>query len=769
MTGPALREHMHRAHRHDSAARHVTGLAAYADDMVEPAGMLHACLGLSTAAHAGISELDLSEVLSAPGVAGVLTAADIPGENDISPVGAGDDPVFADGVVSFYGQPVFAVVAATRAEARRAARRARVVYEPRPAVFEAEDALETVSEPLTLARGDVEAALDAAPRRLQGAFRVGGQDHFYLESHIAFVLPGEDDEVRVVSSTQHPSEVQHVVAHVLAVPSSAVTVNVRRMGGAFGGKESQSNLFAAVAALAARKFGRAVKLRPDRDDDMTATGKRHDFRVDYDVGFDGEGRILAVDSVLTARCGFSVDLSGAVSDRALFHADNAYFFPAVRLRSRPMRTNTVSNTAFRGFGSPQGVMAAERIVEEVAYATGRSPLDVRKANFYGGPGRDLTPYHQPVEDNILPRLVAEIEERADYAPRRQAVLDFNARGGVLRRGIALTPVKFGVSFTATWMNQAGALVHVYRDGSIHLNHGGTEMGQGLFIKVASVVADCFQVDLDCVRITATSTGKVPNTSATAASTGSDLNGMAAFEAAETIRGRLVAFAAEHWNVEPGQVVFEAGRVRIGNQDIAFADLVEAAYMARVQLSATGFYRTPEIHWDRAAGRGQPFYYFAYSAGVTEVEVDTLTGEYRVLRVDILHDAGRSLNPAIDLGQVEGGFIQGMGWVTTEELWWDGEGRLRTHAPSTYKIPLASDCPPVFNVHLADWSQNTKPTIGRSKAIGEPPLLLCASVVEALSMAVASTAGYRRCPRLDTPATPERLLLAIERLKREGGE
>ena len=767
MTGPALREHMHRVHRHDSAARHVTGRATYADDIVEPAGALHAYLGLSTVAHAGIEAMDLSAVGNAPGVVGVLTAADIPGDNDISPVGAGDDPVFANGEVSFYGQPLFAVVAGTRAEARKAARLAGISYEERSAVIDADDAVDLVSEPLTLERGDVEAALRAAPRRLQGTLKVGGQDHFYLESHIALALPGEDDEIRVVSSTQHPSEVQHVVAHVLGVPSNAVTVTVRRMGGAFGGKESQSNLFAAVAALAARKFGRAVKLRPDRDDDMTATGKRHDFRVDYDVGFDDEGRILAVDSVLRARCGFSVDLSGAVSDRALFHADNAYFFPAVRLRSRPMRTNTVSNTAFRGFGSPQGVMAAERIVEEVAYGTGRSPLDIRKANFYGGPGRDLTPYHQSVEDNILPRLVGELEERADYASRRQAVLDFNARGGVLRRGIALTPVKFGVSFTATWMNQAGALVHVYRDGSIHLNHGGTEMGQGLFIKVASVVADCFQVDLDRVRITATSTGKVPNTSATAASTGSDLNGMAAFEAAETIRGRLVAFAAEHWNVEPERIAFEAGRVRIGNRDIAFAELVEAAYMARVQLSATGFYRTPEIHWDRAAGRGQPFYYFAYSAGATEVEVDTLTGEYRVLRVDILHDAGRSLNPAIDLGQVEGGFIQGMGWVTTEELWWDGEGRLRTHAPSTYKIPLASDCPPVFNVHLADWSQNAKPTIGRSKAIGEPPLLLCASVVEALSMAVASTAGYRHCPRLDTPATPERLLLAIERLRQEG--
>ena len=766
MTGPAIREHMHRARRHDSAARHVTGRATYADDIVEPAGALHAYFGLSTAAHAGIREMDLSAVRSAPGVVGVLTADDVPGDNDISPVGAGDDPIFADGVVSFHGQPMFAVVAETRAEARKAAHLARITYEKRRAVIDVDEAVDMVSEPLKLERGDVEAALRDAPRRLQGTLRVGGQDHFYLESHIALAFPGEDDEIRVVSSTQHPSEVQHVVAHVLGVPSSAVTVTVRRMGGGFGGKESQSNLFASVAAIAARKYGSAVKMRPDRDDDMIATGKRHDFRVDYDVGFDDEGRILAVDGVLTARCGFSTDLSGAVSDRALFHADNAYFFPAVRLRSRPMRTNTVSNTAFRGFGSPQGVMTAERIVEEVAYSVGRPVLDVRKVNFYGGPGRNMTPYHQPVEDNILPRLVGEIEERADYAARHQAVLDFNARGGVMRRGIAVTPVKFGVSFTATWMNQAGALVHVYRDGSIHLNHGGTEMGQGLFIKVTSVVADCFQVDLDRVRITATSTGKVPNTSATAASTGSDLNGMAAYEAAETIRLRLVAFAADNWNVEPGQVAFEAGRVRIGNQDIAFAELVEAAYMARVQLSATGFYRTPEIHWDRAAGRGQPFYYYAYSAGATEVEVDTLTGEYRVLRVDILHDAGRSLNPAIDLGQVEGGFIQGMGWVTTEELWWDDEGRLRTHAPSTYKIPLASDCPPVFNVHLAEWSQNAKPTIGRSKAIGEPPLLLCASVVEALSMAVASTAGYERCPRLDTPATPERLLLAIERLKRE---
>ncbi len=766
MTGPTARTEMHRSHRHDSAHKHVTGSAAYVDDLTEPAGALHACLGLSTVAHAAIEAMDLSAVRAAEGVVGVLTAADIPGANDISPVGAGDDPVFAEDVVSFHGQPLFAVVAETRAAARAAARLARIACAPRPAAIDIADAGDTVAEALTLERGDVEAALRDAPHRIRGRMRCGGQDHFYLEGHIALAIPGEDDEMRVVSSTQHPSEVQHMVAHVLGAPSSAVTVTVRRMGGGFGGKETQSNLFAAVAALAARRFGRAVKLRPDRDDDMTATGKRHDFLIDYDVGFDDEGRILGVDAVLAARCGFSADLSAAVTDRALFHADNAYFLPAVRMRSRPMRTNTVSNTAFRGFGSPQGVLAAERIVEEIAFRLRRSPLEIRKANFYGGPGRDITPYHQKVEDSILARLADELEARADFAARRRAALAFNARGGTLRRGIALTPVKFGVSFTASWMNQAGALVHVYRDGSIHLNHGGTEMGQGLFTKVAAVVADCFQVELDRVRITETSTGKVPNTSPTAASTGSDLNGMAAFEAAETIRRRLVAFAAEQWNVAPEQVVFEAGKVRIGNREIDFAELVEAAYMARVQLSATGFYRTPEIEWDRAAGRGRPFYYFAYSAGATEVEIDILTGEYRVLRVDILHDVGRSLNPAIDLGQIEGGFIQGMGWVTTEELWWDDEGRLRTHAPSTYKIPLASDCPTEFNVHLADWSENAKPTIGRSKAVGEPPLLLCASVVEALSMAVASVADYRICPRLDTPVTPERVLLAVERLRSE---
>jgi xanthine dehydrogenase large subunit len=766
-TEPTIRGGVHVSQRHDSAHKHVTGLAEYCDDIAEPVGTLHAYLGLGERAHAEIVAVDLDAVRAAPGVVGVLTGADIPGHNDISPTGKHDDPVFAEGKVEFHGQPIFAVVAETRDIARRAAKLARVEYRDLPHVTDVAAAVAAdypfVTEPLKLERGEVAPAMAAAPHRLKGRMRVGGQDHFYLEGHIAFALPGEDDDVTVYSSTQHPSEVQHMVAHVLGVPSNAVTIIVRRMGGGFGGKETQPNLFASIAAVAAKKWNRAVKLRPDRDDDMVATGKRHDFLNDYEVGFDDDGRILAVDGSFAARCGFSADLSGPVTDRALFHADNAYYYPAVRLVSKPMKTNTVSNTAFRGFGGPQGLIIAERIMEEIAYALGKDPLEVRRANFYGDTDRNVTPYHQTVTDNIVGRIVDELAESSDYVARRQAVVDWNARGGVIRKGIALTPVKFGISFTATHYNQAGALVHVYNDGSIHLNHGGTEMGQGLNTKVSQVVADVFQVDLDRVKITATTTAKVPNTSATAASSGSDLNGMAAQNAADQIKGRLIDFAAEKYSVERDQVVFEPNTVRIGNRRVAFADFVKEAYMARVHLSAAGFYKTPEIHWDRAAGKGRPFYYFAYGAAVSEVSVDTLTGEYMVDRTDILHDVGRSLNPAVDKGQVEGAFVQGMGWLTTEELWWDDKGRLRTHAPSTYKIPLASDRPAIFNVKLADWSVNREPTIRRSKAVGEPPFMLAVSVLEALSMAVASVADYRTCPRLDSPATPERVLMAVARL------
>lgn len=760
--------------KHDSAEKHVAGEALYIDDIAEPAGLVHACLGVSTIAHGQLLALDLSAVAAAPGVLALITAEDISGENDISSTHRHDEPVFATKDILHHGQPLFAVVAETREQARRAAAQAKARYDEAPALLDIAAARaagsDLVTEPLKLERGDVAAALAASPRRLKGSIAIGGQDHFYLEGQIALAIPGEDEDMLVLSSTQHPSEVQHMVAAVLGVGSHAVTVEVRRMGGGFGGKETQANLFACVAALAARKLKRPVKLRPDRDDDMMITGKRHDFVVDYEIGFDEEGMIHAVDAVYAARCGWNADLSGPVTDRALFHMDNCYFYPAVRARSEPLRTHTVSNTAFRGFGGPQGMVGAERFIEEVAYATGLDPLEVRKRNLYGGEGREITPYHQPVEDMIAAEVIDDLEHSCDYRARQAAIRAFNRESPVIKRGIALTPVKFGISFTATWYNQAGALVHVYTDGTVSLNHGGTEMGQGLYQKVAQVAAQAFGIGPDQIRITATTTGKVPNTSATAASSGSDLNGMAALDACETIKARLTAFAAERWQEKPEAIAFLPGRVQIGAREVGFAELVKAAYMARVQLSATGFYATPKIHWDRKAGRGHPFYYFAYGAAAAEVAIDTLTGEYKTLRVDILHDCGNSLNPAIDKGQIEGGFVQGMGWLTTEELVWDERGRLATHAPSTYKIPVASDRPRIFNVALLEDAPNHEHTIHRSKAVGEPPLMLAISVLHALSDAVASIGDYRFCPQLDAPATPERVLDAVERVRAlaEGG-
>ncbi|MGN7293152.1 xanthine dehydrogenase molybdopterin binding subunit [Rhizobium sp. SAFR-030] len=761
---------MHAPLRHDSAHKHVTGTAEYIDDMPEPAGTLHAALGMADRAHADILAIDLAAVRAAPGVVTVITAADIPGINDIASTGQHDEPLLATDRIEFHGQPIFVVIGETRDQARRAARLAKIDYRDLPHWTDIDAALENdaplVVKPMTLTRGDPKTEIDKAPLRIQGQMRIGGQEHFYLEGQIALAIPGEDEDITVWSSTQHPSEVQHMVSHVLGCANHAVTVNTRRMGGGFGGKETQGNLFACLAAVAAKKLNRAVKFRPDRDEDMAVTGKRHDFRVDYDLAFDEDGRIHAVDATYAARCGFSADLSGPVTDRALFHADSSYFYPHVHLTSKPLKTHTCSNTAFRGFGGPQGMLGGERFIEEIAYAVGKDPLDIRKLNFYGQPGSDrtLTPYHQEVEDNIILQLVEEMEASSDYRARRQAIVDFNENSPVIRKGIALTPVKFGISFTMTAYNQAGALVHIYQDGSIHLNHGGTEMGQGLYTKVAQVVADTFNVDIDRVKITATTTGKVPNTSATAASSGSDLNGMAAYDAARQLKERLIDFACRQFEVTSTEVEFLPNEVRFGEEIVPFDTLVRAAYYDRVQLSAAGFYKTPKIHWDRAAGKGRPFYYFAYGAACSEVSIDTLTGEYLVDRTDILHDVGKSLNPAIDIGQVEGAFVQGVGWLTTEELWWDAKGRLRTHAPSTYKIPLASDRPKIFNVKLADWSENREQTIGRSKAVGEPPFMLGISVFEAISMAVASIADYSVCPRLDAPATPERVLMAVERLK-----
>ncbi|MEO1249890.1 MAG: xanthine dehydrogenase molybdopterin binding subunit, partial [Pseudomonadota bacterium] len=623
---------VHQSRRHDSGHKHVSGSARFIDDLPEPAGLLHVQLGTSSHAHARILSMNLDQVRAHPGVELVLTADDIPGENDISPTHRHDEPVLAEELVEYVGQPIFAVAATTREAARLAAKKAVIDYEPLEPVLSIEAAKQTgvqVTDPLTLKRGDVDAGLAQAPKRLTGRMGIGGQDHFYLESQIAMAIPGEDDEVTVISSTQHPSEIQKMVAIVLGVPINAVTSEVRRMGGGFGGKETQGNLFAVIAAVVAKRSGRAAKARPDRDDDMIITGKRHDFLVDYEVGYDEAGRIHAVDMTYAARCGWSSDLSGPVTDRALFHADNCYYYPDVRLVSQPLKTNTVSNTAFRGFGGPQGMVGGERLIEEVAFATGKDPLEIRKLNLYGEGDKAITPYHQEVDDNIARELIEALENKAEYWRRRGEIRAHNRSSKILKRGLALSPVKFGISFTATWFNQAGALVHVYTDGSIHLNHGGTEMGQGLYTKVAQIVAEEFQVDIDKVRITATTTGKVPNTSATAASAGTDLNGMAAQTAARTIKNRLIDFAAEHWTVPPEQIEFLPGRVRVGNQEIPFGELVNAAYFARVSLSSTGFYKTPKVHWDRANGTGRPFYYFAYGAACSEVTIDTLTGEYRV--------------------------------------------------------------------------------------------------------------------------------------------
>jgi xanthine dehydrogenase large subunit len=577
-------------------------------------------------------------------------------------------------------------------------------------------------------------------------------------------VPQEDGAMLVYSSTQHPSEVQQKVARALGTPVHNVTVICRRMGGAFGGKESQPALFPCLAALLAAKTSKPVKLRLDRDDDMIMTGKRHDFATTYDVGFDDCGMIQGLHVELASRCGMSADLSGPVNDRAMFHVDHCYFVPHIRITSHRCKTHTISNTAFRGFGGPQGMMVIEQVIDDIARHLDLDPLLVRQRNFYGLGERDITPYHMRVEDNIIADLPAELERSSGYHVRRRDIAAFNAANPVLKRGIALTPVKFGVAFTATHLNQAGALLHVYTDGSVHLNHGGTEMGQGLFIKVAQVVAEELQVDIDRIKITATDTSKVPNTSATAASSGTDLDGKAAQMAARIIKNRLLVFAAEHFQVSRANVKFHDNQVQIGAQIVSFADLVQLAYMARISLSASGFFRTPNIHYDRDTLSGRPFLYFAYGAAVSEVVIDTLTGEHQLLRVDILHDVGRSINPAIDLGQIEGGFLQGAGWLTSEELWWNDEGALQTHAPSTYKIPTCRDWPDVFNVTLQPKGRNRENSIYRSKAVGEPPLMLALSVFHAIKDAIASVGDGRLRPRLNAPATPEAILMAIEALR-----
>ncbi|MBR9838088.1 MAG: molybdopterin-dependent oxidoreductase [Rhodobacteraceae bacterium] len=808
---------------HDAAPLHVTGRARYIDDIPVPPGCLHLAFGLSEIAAGRISEIDLSEVRRAPGVVRVWEAKDLPSDCDCSP-SLGDEPMLSGATVHYVGQPVFLVAATSHLAARKAVRKAVIRYQERDPVFTVDEAMAADARfeegPRIWEKGDAARALETAPHVVTGTLEMGGQEHFYLEGQAALVFPQENGDLLVHSSTQHPTEIQHKVAHALHKPMHAVRVETRRMGGGFGGKESQGNALAVACAVVADATGRPAKMRYDRDDDMVITGKRHDFRITYEVGFDETGRLLAVDFVHYTRCGWAQDLSLPVADRAMLHSDNAYDIPSLRVESHRLRTNTQSATAYRGFGGPQGMLGIERVLDHVAHALGRDPLEVRRVNYYadrtgdapaegsdGGlsaprapaarPPEDIsghwkgaaaeedltsrgaedavvpgdppvapagvqsTHYGQPVEDFILGALTDRLAESCDYAARREAVAAWNAETPLLKRGLALTPVKFGISFTLTHLNQAGALVHVYQDGSVALNHGGTEMGQGLFQKVAQVAAARFGIPLERVRITATDTAKVPNTSATAASSGSDLNGMAVQAACDTLRGRMAEHLAGLYQAKPSEVVFADGAVQVADERLSFEDAAKLCYEGRVSLSATGFYRTPKVDWDRIRGQGRPFFYFAYGAACTEVVLDTLTGEYRILRTDILHDCGASLNPALDIGQIEGGYVQGAGWLTTEELVWDDKGRLRTHAPSTYKIPACSDRPEVFNVALWD-GRNAEETIYRSKAVGEPPFMLGISAFLALSDAVAACG--EAYPELDAPATPERLLMAIRKVQ-----
>ncbi|WP_133650373.1 xanthine dehydrogenase molybdopterin binding subunit [Paraburkholderia flava] len=761
---------VHVSRPHESAHLHVSGRATYTDDIPVLAGTLHAALGLSAKAHARIVSMSLDAVRATPGVIAVLTAGDIPGVNDVAPIVHGDDPILADGEVQYVGQPMFIVVATSHDIARLAARRGEVVYEELPAILTAQQARAAdarVIPPMKLARGDAGTKIARASHREAGEMLLGGQEQFYLEGQISYAVPKDDDGMHIWCSTQHPTEMQHLVAHTLGIASHNVLVECRRMGGGFGGKESQSALFACCAALAAWKLLCPVKLRPDRDDDMMVTGKRHDFHYTYEVGYDDAGTIEGVSVDMTSRCGFSADLSGPVMTRAVCHFDNAYWLPDVSIAGFCGKTNTQSNTAFRGFGGPQGAFAIEYIFDDVARSLDLDPLDVRRRNLYGKTERNRTPYGQEIEDNVIHELLDELESTSDYRARRAAIREFNANNVVLKKGIAITPVKFGIAFNVTHFNQAGALVHIYTDGSVLVNHGGTEMGQGLNTKVAQVVAHELGIPFARVRVTATDTSKVANTSATAASTGSDLNGKAAQDAARQLRERLAAFAAERYGagqVAAGDVRFANGAVGVGGAILPFDEIVAKAYLARVQLWSDGFYATPKLYWDQATLQGRPFYYFSYGAAVSEVVIDTLTGEMRVLRADVLHDVGSSLNPALDIGQVEGGFIQGMGWLTTEELWWNAGGKLMTHAPSTYKIPTVNDTPPDFRVNLFK-NRNAEDSIHRSKAVGEPPLLLPFSVFFAIRDAVASVADYKVNPPLNAPATAEEILKAVGAVRR----
>jgi xanthine dehydrogenase large subunit len=757
---------------HDSAHKHVAGSAIYIDDIPEPPGMLHAALVLSPIAHGRLSRIDTSRALKASGVVSIITAADVPGKNDIAPI-ASNEPLFADGLVQYAGQPVAAIAAETRDQALAAVKLVALDIEPLPAILTISQALEAESflcPAQTLESGNVAAALATADRRITGELTAGGQEHFYLEGQVAIAIPGEDDGLLVHSATQHPTEVQTICARLLGLDLNRITSIVRRLGGGFGGKESNASWFAGVAALFAQRTGRPVKIRLPRDIDMLTTGKRHGFLIRYEAGFDNSGRILALDALLAANGGCTLDHTGAVLTRAVTHVDNCYWIPNYRVTGVACKTHTVSNTAFRGYGGPQGVLLMEEVIERMARLLAKSPETIRALNYYGETTSNVTPYGQTLNDNLIARTVAQVTSDSSWDERRQAIDAFNRANPIVKRGLGLFPLKYGISFTKAHLNQAGALIHVYKDGSIRLNHGGTEMGQGLFIKIAQVVAEVFNVDIDRIAVTPTSTGEVPNTSPTAGSTGSDLNGWAAHEAATTIKRRMISFAAEKFKVPEADIQFRDNHVHIGlpgsNKVLGFGELALQCWMNRISLSSTGFYKTPDISWDSAKMRGSPFFYFSYGAATAEVAVDTLTGEMRVLRADLVQDCGRPLNPLVDLGQIEGGFVQGMGWLIHEELWWDDEGKLRTIGPSTYKIPGSRDVPAELNARILENAPARAATVFASKGIGEPPVHLATAIWTACKDAIGSIVDHEFAVSLDVPMTPERVLRAVTRTREQ---
>ena len=749
---------------HESAVKHVTGEAVYIDDMPEWPNELHIATGQSTHAHADITAINLDKVRAYPGVVDVIVQGDIPGEVDVSPVLSGD-LLLAGDFVHYIGQPIFAVAATSLRAAKQAVALAEISYQPREATLIPQQSLsrqEFVLPTHTIQCGDASEAMARAPYKIKSDLYIKGQEHFYLEGQISVAVPNEDGGVLVYASSQHPAEVQKLVAKVLGLSVAQVLVETRRMGGGFGGKESQAAVLSCMAAVLAVRNRRAVKYRMPRQDDMVQTGKRHDFWNRYEVGFSEQGEIISAEYDMVGKCGCTADLSDGVVDRAMFHADNAYYLPNARISGYRGKTHTVSNTAFRGFGGPKGVLLAETVMEEIARTVGKDPLDIRKLNCYQQ-NKDKTPYGQTVDENVLLQLIEELEASSDYRARREAITAYNQSSPFVKKGLALTPVKFGISFTSKHLNQGGALVHVYTDGSVHVSHGGTEMGQGLYTKVAQIVAKTFGIDYQRVNVSATRTDKVPNASPTAASAGTDLNGMAALDAVTTIKSRLCEFAVEHFGIRPEQFSITDDVVSVGDEQLSFPEFVKLAYFNRVSLSSTGFYKTPKIGYDRKAAKGRPFLYYANGAAVSEVIVDTFTGEYKVTQVDILHDVGESINSDIDIGQIEGAFVQGMGWLTSEELCWDDQGRITTNSPANYKIPTSADVPEKLKVKLFDRA-NSEESVYRSKAVGEPPLMLGISVWCALKDACASVCDYEFSPPLAVPATPEAVYYSMQAAK-----